>query len=75
MGRIRLKNEKKGFSDVTAIPPLNLENEDGEFVVFVCRRGAESPLFFGYCRAGRHHCRDYRDRWAGCDGLASCQPA
>ncbi|XDA97878.1 ABC transporter ATP-binding protein [Sulfitobacter sp. LCG007] len=35
MGRIQLKDVKKSFGDVTVIPPLNLEIEDGEFVVFV----------------------------------------
>ena len=35
MGRIELKEVKKSFGDVTVIPPLNLEIEDGEFVVFV----------------------------------------
>jgi len=35
MGRIRLKRVKKSFGDVTVIPPLDLEIEDGEFVVFV----------------------------------------
>jgi len=35
MGHIRLKNVKKSFGDVTVIPPLDLEIEDGEFVVFV----------------------------------------
>ena len=35
MGRIQLKQVKKSFGDVTVIPPLDLEIEDGEFVVFV----------------------------------------
>jgi len=35
MGRIVLDKVKKSFSDVTVIPPLDLEIEDGEFVVFV----------------------------------------
>ena len=35
MGRITLKQVKKSFGDVTVIPPLDLEIEDGEFVVFV----------------------------------------
>ncbi|MCG6901262.1 MAG: ABC transporter ATP-binding protein [Rhodobacter sp.] len=35
MGRIQLKQVKKAFGDVTVIPPLDLEIEDGEFVVFV----------------------------------------
>jgi len=35
MGRIELKQVKKTFGDVTVIPPLDLEIEDGEFVVFV----------------------------------------
>ena len=35
MGRIQLKKVKKDFGDVTVIPPLDLEIEDGEFVVFV----------------------------------------
>ena len=35
MGRIQLKAVKKDFGDVTVIPPLDLEIEDGEFVVFV----------------------------------------
>ncbi len=35
MGRIELKQVKKSFGDVTVIPPLDLEIEDGEFVVFV----------------------------------------
>ena len=35
MGHIRLRNVKKSFGDVTVIPPLDLEIEDGEFVVFV----------------------------------------
>jgi multiple sugar transport system ATP-binding protein len=35
MGRILLKDVSKSFGDVTVIPPLNLEIEDGEFVVFV----------------------------------------
>ena len=35
MGRIQLKQVKKTFGDVTVIPPLDLEIEDGEFVVFV----------------------------------------
>ena len=35
MGRIVLDNVKKSFGDVMVIPPLDLEIEDGEFVVFV----------------------------------------
>ena len=35
MGHIVLENVKKSFGDVTVIPPLDLEVEDGEFVVFV----------------------------------------
>jgi len=35
MGRIQLKQVKKTFGDVTVIPPLDLEIEDGEFAVFV----------------------------------------
>lgn len=35
MGRIQLKQVKKNFGEVTVIPPLDLEIEDGEFVVFV----------------------------------------
>ena len=35
MGRIVLANVKKSFGTVTVIPPLDLEIEDGEFVVFV----------------------------------------
>ncbi len=35
MGRIVLDQVKKSFGDVTVIPPLDLEIEDGEFVVFV----------------------------------------
>ncbi|SEW32106.1 sorbitol ABC transporter ATP-binding protein/mannitol ABC transporter ATP-binding protein [Cognatiyoonia koreensis] len=35
MGRIQLKQVKKSFGDVEVIPPLDLEIEDGEFVVFV----------------------------------------
>ena len=35
MGRIQLKDVQKTFGNVEVIPPLNLEIEDGEFVVFV----------------------------------------
>ncbi len=35
MGRIQLKDVRKNFGDVTVIRPLNLEIEEGEFVVFV----------------------------------------
>ena len=35
MGHIVLENVEKSFGEVTVIPPLNLEMEDGEFVVFV----------------------------------------
>ena len=35
MGRIHLKQVKKSFGEVTVIPPLDLEIDDGEFVVFV----------------------------------------
>ncbi|WP_298437433.1 ABC transporter ATP-binding protein [uncultured Jannaschia sp.] len=35
MGRITLQGVTKSFGDVEVIPPLNLEIEDGEFVVFV----------------------------------------
>jgi len=35
MGQITLKDVTKSFGDVQVIPPLNLEVEDGEFVVFV----------------------------------------
>ncbi|MCI5078581.1 ABC transporter ATP-binding protein [Oricola sp.] len=35
MGRIQLKQVKKSFGDVTVIPPLDLEINNGEFVVFV----------------------------------------
>jgi len=35
MGSIQLKQVKKSFGDVTVIPPLDLEIQDGEFVVFV----------------------------------------
>ena len=35
MANIRLKNVRKDFGPVTVIPPLSLEIEDGEFVVFV----------------------------------------
>jgi multiple sugar transport system ATP-binding protein len=35
MGKISLKQVVKKFGEVEVIPPLNLEIEDGEFVVFV----------------------------------------
>ncbi|MGV6802935.1 MAG: ABC transporter ATP-binding protein, partial [Ruegeria sp.] len=35
MGRIQLKHVEKTFGNVNVIPPLDLEIEDGEFVVFV----------------------------------------
>jgi multiple sugar transport system ATP-binding protein len=35
MGRIQLKQVQKKFGDTEVIPPLDLEIEDGEFVVFV----------------------------------------
>ncbi|SLN29424.1 Maltose/maltodextrin import ATP-binding protein MalK [Roseivivax jejudonensis] len=35
MGRITLDKVQKSFGDVEVIPPLDLEIEDGEFVVFV----------------------------------------
>jgi len=35
MGRITLKRVEKSFDNITVIPPLDLEIEDGEFVVFV----------------------------------------
>ena len=35
MGRIQLKKVSKSFGSVEVIPPLDLEIEDGEFVVFV----------------------------------------
>jgi multiple sugar transport system ATP-binding protein len=35
MGSITLRNVTKSFGDVTVIPPLDLEIEDGQFVVFV----------------------------------------
>jgi len=35
MGRIQLKQVQKKFGDIEVIPPLDLEIEDGEFVVFV----------------------------------------
>ena len=35
MGRIQLKKVQKKFGDVEVIPPLDLEINDGEFVVFV----------------------------------------
>jgi len=35
LGHIVLDKVKKSFGDVTVIPPLDLEMEDGEFVVFV----------------------------------------
>ena len=35
MGHITLEKVKKSFGEVTVIPPLDLEIEDGEFVVFV----------------------------------------
>jgi len=35
MGRIQLKQVQKQFGEVEVIPPLDLDIEDGEFVVFV----------------------------------------
>ena len=35
MGNIKLQNVSKSFGDVEVIPPLDLEIEEGEFVVFV----------------------------------------
>ncbi|WP_020593073.1 ABC transporter ATP-binding protein [Kiloniella laminariae] len=35
MGSIKLENVTKSFGDVAVIPPLNLEINEGEFVVFV----------------------------------------
>ena len=35
MGRIVLKGVQKAFGETEVIPPLDLEIEDGEFVVFV----------------------------------------
>ena len=35
MGSIELKQVSKNFGDVNVIPPLDLQIEDGEFVVFV----------------------------------------
>ena len=42
MGRIQLKQVQKKFGDVEVIPPLDLEIEDGEFVVFVDPSGCTS---------------------------------
>ena len=35
MGRIQLKGVQKDFGNVRVIPPLDLDIEEGEFVVFV----------------------------------------
>ena len=35
MGRIKLNQVQKKFGDVEVIPPLDLEIDEGEFVVFV----------------------------------------
>ena len=35
MGRITLNKVEKSFGDVKVIPPLDLEINEGEFVVFV----------------------------------------
>ena len=35
MGQINLRKVTKRFGDVTVIPSLDLDIEDGEFVVFV----------------------------------------
>ena len=35
MGNITLRNVKKSFGNVVIIPDINLDIEDGEFVVFV----------------------------------------
>ena len=35
MGSIKLKNVTKSFGETEVIPPINLEIEDGEFLVFV----------------------------------------
>ena len=35
MARIELKDVEKSFGNVNVIKPLNLEIDDGEFVVFV----------------------------------------
>jgi ABC-type multidrug transport system ATPase subunit len=35
MGRITLSQVRKAFGEVEVIPPLDLEIEDGQFVVFV----------------------------------------
>ena len=39
MGRIQLKQVQKKFGDVEVIPPLDLNIEEGEFVVFVVPSG------------------------------------
>ena len=35
MGSIKLTNVTKSFGDTEVIPPINLEINDGEFLVFV----------------------------------------
>ena len=43
MGQIVLSKVRKAFGEVEVIPGIDLQIDDGEFVVFVGPRAAASP--------------------------------
>ena len=65
MGQITLKNVSKSFGATTIIPDIDLEIEDGEFVVFVGPSGCgKSTLLQADRGAGGHQRRHHQHRRA-----------
>ena len=62
MGSITLKQVTKSFGSTNVIPPLDLQINHGEFVVFVGPSGCgKVHPAAPDCRAGRRHVRRHRD--------------
>ena len=73
MGSINLVGVSKSFGDVLAIPSVDLEVNEGEFVVFVGPSGSGKSTLLRDCGPGGGLQRQDRIQWSGHDQPSTCQ--